>query len=213
MDLSRLGLSNLDLYKYRALSTNLSIRLLEVHKAIGHVQGQSTFSLVEAPLNNNVPIYFALSYAWEGQKTSEYIEIVGIEDSLQSTKLGIAKNVGDALRRLQRYWFKEHELRNDVGYFAIWIDAVCIDQGNIVERGQQVAMMDEIYRRANSVYVWLGCSNDVSDKVMRQLRYWEELHELLRKKEVSNEWIRERFFKRFIDFDGAQPLTHANAVR
>jgi len=37
-----------------------------------------------------------------------------------------------------------------------WIDAVCINQSDLPERGSQVSMMDVIYRHATNVLVWLG---------------------------------------------------------
>jgi hypothetical protein len=38
----------------------------------------------------------------------------------------------------------------------MWIDAVCIDQGNNEEKTQQVGIMKEIYRCATQVLIWLG---------------------------------------------------------
>lgn len=38
----------------------------------------------------------------------------------------------------------------------LWIDALCIDQGNIPERNHQVAQMTSIYSNAEEVIVWLG---------------------------------------------------------
>ena len=38
----------------------------------------------------------------------------------------------------------------------IWADGVCIDQGNLSERGHQVKMMGMVYARAQRVLVWLG---------------------------------------------------------
>ncbi|KAJ5639760.1 uncharacterized protein N7484_007622 [Penicillium longicatenatum] len=38
----------------------------------------------------------------------------------------------------------------------IWIDAICIHQGSISERSQQVRMMSQIYAGAEEVLVWLG---------------------------------------------------------
>lgn len=38
----------------------------------------------------------------------------------------------------------------------IWIDAICINQQDLQERGAQVQLMDSIYRGANYVIVWLG---------------------------------------------------------
>lgn len=37
-----------------------------------------------------------------------------------------------------------------------WIDAVCIDQSNDVEKNQQVNMMADIYQTAHEVLIWLG---------------------------------------------------------
>jgi hypothetical protein len=38
----------------------------------------------------------------------------------------------------------------------IWIDAICIDQGNFDERAEQVAMMRSIYRNADCVRIWIN---------------------------------------------------------
>ena len=38
----------------------------------------------------------------------------------------------------------------------IWIDALCINQEDVLERNTQVAMMNMIYERAGYVLVWLG---------------------------------------------------------
>lgn len=38
----------------------------------------------------------------------------------------------------------------------LWIDAICIDQGNKKERGHQVRLMGQIYNTASQVLVWLG---------------------------------------------------------
>jgi Heterokaryon incompatibility protein (HET) len=42
------------------------------------------------------------------------------------------------------------------GAASVWIDQVCIDQTNVVERNDQVALMSTIYSRAESVLVYLG---------------------------------------------------------
>jgi hypothetical protein len=38
----------------------------------------------------------------------------------------------------------------------LWIDAVCIDQQNLSERGHQVKQMGDIYSQAKTVLLWLG---------------------------------------------------------
>lgn len=42
----------------------------------------------------------------------------------------------------------------------IWIDAICINQADPVEKSEQVWQMQEVYRRTSRVIVWLGYDND-----------------------------------------------------
>lgn len=49
-----------------------------------------------------------------------------------------------------------HQLRNETSSRVIWADAVCINQSDVEERSEQVALMGEIFRRAYQVVVWLG---------------------------------------------------------
>jgi hypothetical protein len=39
---------------------------------------------------------------------------------------------------------------------TIWIDAICINQDDIIERGAQVQIMGEIYQTAWRLRIWLG---------------------------------------------------------
>jgi hypothetical protein len=39
---------------------------------------------------------------------------------------------------------------------ALWVDALCIDQNNLAERGAQVSIMSSIYSIASKVLIWLG---------------------------------------------------------
>ena len=45
----------------------------------------------------------------------------------------------------------------------MWIDAICIDQSNLLERGEQVLLMRAIYRSASCVLIWLGEQDAESD--------------------------------------------------
>ena len=49
-----------------------------------------------------------------------------------------------------------HRFRARRDRLQIWVDAVCINQCDIPERNQQVAMMGDIYRNARQVCIWLG---------------------------------------------------------
>ena len=44
------------------------------------------------------------------------------------------------------------------GLLPIWVDAICINQDDPVEKGQQIAMMRDIFANASCVFSWLGPS-------------------------------------------------------
>jgi hypothetical protein len=54
--------------------------------------------------------------------------------------------------------------------FAIWIDAICIDQGDEDEKMQQIPLMGDVYSKAATVYVWLGEGDAASDRAMKYLK-------------------------------------------
>ncbi|CAG5156285.1 uncharacterized protein ALTATR162_LOCUS4083 [Alternaria atra] len=51
----------------------------------------------------------------------------------------------------------------------VWIDGLSIDQGNEVERASQIQLMDQIYKKAVYVAIWLGLEMDNSEQVLRLL--------------------------------------------
>lgn len=50
--------------------------------------------------------------------------------------------------------FAQNSMVFDIKY--LWIDAICIDQDNLVERSQQVSAMGQVYDSVTLVIVWLG---------------------------------------------------------
>ncbi|UZP40249.1 hypothetical protein NXS19_008065 [Fusarium pseudograminearum] len=49
---------------------------------------------------------------------------------------------------------------------TLWIDALCIDQDDEVEKTEQVQQMHQIYSQASSVITWLGPASATSDAAM-----------------------------------------------
>lgn len=49
------------------------------------------------------------------------------------------------------------------GHLRVWMDAVCINQRNVAERSQQVAMMGDVYSKAAQGVVWLGNGDETTD--------------------------------------------------
>ncbi|CAN8101750.1 unnamed protein product [Discula destructiva] len=65
----------------------------------------------------------------------------------------------------------------------VWVDAVCIDQGNVEERNEQVRMMTSIYENAEFVAVWLGPSQPgdlAAQKLLSELSASHKPTEVLR---------------------------------
>lgn len=114
----------------------------------------------------NAVSYEALSYTWGTEASQEAVNVIpeamkGTVDgeSLAAETLSVRKNLASALRRL-RYTDRPR---------TIWVDAICIDQGNTTERNRQVQRATVVYEEARRVIVWLGPTSDDSDLAMRIL--------------------------------------------
>jgi hypothetical protein len=92
-----------------------------------------------------LPTYHALSYAWGSGLQNCPIVINGRE-------FPISADLRDALRHLQ----SDRSLLVNNLPILLWVDAICIDQGNAEERVTQVLRMKETYEGACKVIVWLG---------------------------------------------------------
>ncbi|KAF4435834.1 hypothetical protein F53441_13411 [Fusarium austroafricanum] len=95
--------------------------------------------------------FAALSYVWGTGADRVNIEIDGIQTP-------VSKSLADALKHVQKYWQYEFPDR-DQSKFRIWVDAVCINQADEVERTEQVKLMRAIYSSADMVLGWLGAED------------------------------------------------------
>jgi len=132
-----------------------SIRLLSIDASPNDVFSDAvhcTLSVAQ-PWTSATP-YECLSYCWGEPRDHRQI-FVRVSGSQYHTGT-VSVNLHNALRRLQ----STHTSK------LLWIDALCIDQGNLLERAAQVSMMREIYSRASGVIVWLGeCTCSLSAAV------------------------------------------------
>jgi hypothetical protein len=71
---------------------------------------------------------------------------------------GIARTIllNDTMFAVRRNLFEFLETARQRFHQALWVDAVCINQSDILEKNEQVAQMGEIYRNATVVIAWLG---------------------------------------------------------
>ncbi|OWP02867.1 hypothetical protein B2J93_3447 [Marssonina coronariae] len=123
-------------YSYEAIPEENTIRILTLFP--GEPGSCLTGTLRFANLENK-PAYDAVSYVWGSAVRCEKILLDG-------KSLGLTQSISDAL----------HRLRETYRPARLWVDQVCINQDEIVERSSQVKLMSRIYKRACHVLVWLG---------------------------------------------------------
>ncbi|CAG8973267.1 hypothetical protein HYALB_00000028 [Hymenoscyphus albidus] len=111
--------------------SRLKCSLIEVDVIDGHGLG-----IVET---SEVANFEALSYAWGN---SEPV----CSMTCNEIPIGIAKELATALRYLRSSTINRH----------LWVDAICINQENLVEKAHQVRNLLRIFEKANAVIAWIG---------------------------------------------------------
>lgn len=126
------------------LHSKLSANELRLLTPSTRPNGQGLFfSVLQFP-RDKAPLYTAVSYTWGEGEPSEVVHLNG--------KIFYARtNLWSCLHYLGLYAY-----HSDWKY--IWVDAICINQTNNTERNEQVRLMDQTYRNAACVSVWLGLS-------------------------------------------------------
>ncbi|KAF2825341.1 HET-domain-containing protein, partial [Ophiobolus disseminans] len=90
--------------------------------------------------------YTCLSYVWGTANATQRIMVNGKPFQVQ-----------------QNLWEFLHaaSIHTEACLRTLWIDALCIDQDNIIERNHQVQQMGSIYSRAKNVIAWIGNDTDI----------------------------------------------------
>jgi len=94
-----------------------------------------------------------LSYTWQPEKPRQDIEVNGCV-------LSVGQNLFQFLQAYRRYQVTEKAS-------PLWIDAICINQDDLVEKGHQVQRMGSIYRSSGKVLIWPG---KLSSDILEMLR-------------------------------------------
>lgn len=165
-----------DLVPLRDPST--SIRLLELCPAPNFTDDLKC-RIYAKPLGETGK-YFALSYAWGGNKKTHEISVINSPQETRdgetwmqgplnyaSLNLPITASLDICLRHLR-------DLSADPT-LIIWIDQICINQDSNDEKSHQVRLMKNIYSSAHMVLAWLGPSADHSDEVMDT---WQQIFDI-----------------------------------
>jgi hypothetical protein len=144
-----------DTYEYLPLDEEASqIRLLTLRP--GKFPAKIHVDLhTEQLTTEQRPRYEALSYAWGS--TQDLVDIFVGPFTLYS--VAVTQNLARALRYL-RYPDRER---------VLWVDAICVNQKDLPERGHQVKQMANIYSMAKRVVVWLGEEGENSTIALQTL--------------------------------------------
>jgi Heterokaryon incompatibility protein (HET) len=129
------------------------IRLLTLQQG----EGSSIECNLEVCPISRCPSFIALSYTWGPPA-------VGWEIVLDGKKFRVRSNLYKALQAIINQKSKAaNKLPGDdlnidrpETWKYFWIDAICIDQENLLERNHQVNMMKQIFRNSKFVLAWLG---------------------------------------------------------
>lgn len=149
------------------------IRILEVEPGSGAQPISCNMKTTSLTANPTLS-YETISYHWGDARIRASIVLNGI-----TTDVPASAEI--ALRRMRLAHTKR----------ILWIDAICINQKDIVERGHQVGMMYEIYSKTVGNLIWLGEDDgttkgalDAMDMVLEDARKetkdFETLNETLR---------------------------------
>ncbi|RYP49315.1 hypothetical protein DL768_004940 [Monosporascus sp. mg162] len=135
----------MDSFTYRPLPPSEYIRVLELlPPAFNQLSTDRNPSDIRCKIEHvaleDEPQYDALSYCW-GDPTQSIREII-----CDGTLLVITENLYCALTRL----------REETVSVRLWVDAVCINQVDQVEKATQIPLMGDIYKNSEHVLIWLG---------------------------------------------------------
>lgn len=153
-------------FRYRPLESNRHIRLLRILEARAEDLPEDTdfcthddgnlpkFDIVHVSVDGKTP-YETVSYAWGDSTRVAELSIVGTEGNI-----GLTRSLVDALPRLVR---KSHTR-------LLWIGQVCINQNDVEEQGEQVALMGDVFRNSATTLIWLGLDDYTGELAVEIIR-------------------------------------------
>ncbi|KAM7211973.1 Heterokaryon incompatibility protein (HET) domain containing protein [Rhypophila decipiens] len=142
------------MFAYTELSHNVEVPFRLLYLAAGAEDSEIECLLVESDLASAGNTFEALSYVWGD--TSVGKKTIKVD--------GLPFNVGANLYSALLY------LRPKDEYRILWVDAICINQEDILERTSQVGHMRDIYKTARQTIAWLGEANEKTEKMFEGLQ-------------------------------------------
>lgn len=99
----------------------------------------------------SLPSFEALSYVWGAPADNCPYPVY-----VHGYAITVSNNLNDALRALRHITIPR----------CMWIDALCINQSDNLEKSSQVLLMERVYSIAQKVIVWLGNESNDSNLAM-----------------------------------------------
>ncbi|KAL8285837.1 hypothetical protein RB597_002760 [Gaeumannomyces tritici] len=125
-------------YQHQALRAEDAIRLILLDAA-ADIEAPLSCSPIQRPRSARHVEYFAISYTWGVPELTHTLEVKHDDDD--TSHLRITSNVDDLLRHLRA--------AGDPYY--LWIDAICLNQDDAIEKARQIPMMGRIFEEAEGV--------------------------------------------------------------
>ena len=153
-------------YKYRFIFEDVTEITIWLHP-VASFDPLLWHELEELPLQGFQPTFEALSYTW-GTHQDPKTAFVDYQYPYHSSKPNTDRHFTTPIR--QNLATALRALRDPNRSRTLWVDALCIDQNNQMERGSQVKHMSQIYKLAQRVVVWLGPSTSTTSIAMSTLQ-------------------------------------------
>lgn len=139
--------------------------------------------------------YEALSYAWaDSTKNLREIEVVSKLRAKASGKaLGILRHTGPPHDDAKTFKLRSNlvsifeHLRRPHTTRMLWVDAICLDQGDKAEKAREIKKMGEIYASARNVVIWLGCGSQQAERGWQFISYLgRQIHWDTKKRQLTH---------------------------
>ncbi|KAF1953593.1 HET-domain-containing protein [Byssothecium circinans] len=131
---------------YEPLPSGNYIRLLQVKFSL--FSGRATAKFKPVCLDNLEDDFTALSYCWGFPNP---VTSITLSDGQSLPLTRTLKSLFDTLRKGRKKLY-------------LWIDAICINQKDTIEKAEQVSGMGRVYSAASKVLLWLGPSSSRTRK-------------------------------------------------
>jgi hypothetical protein len=137
-----------------------TIRLLQIDRKL---KSAIVGKLEQVSLDSKgCPNFTTISYVWGKYLPEERVDI-----TVNGAKFPVAPSIPPILELI-----RDHADFKNVRW--IWIDGICINQNDKVEKNTQVEMMGRIYKKSEMTVAWLGKAEKDTDAAMNFLK--ELLH-------------------------------------